>query len=363
MAEKIAISRSLFINDVPLLDVRAPVEYEQGSFPMAENIPILDNRQREETGICYKNHGQTAAIEMGKSFYPPARLAEKVANWQQWIEKHPGACLYCFRGGLRSRLSQEILANHGIKIQRIAGGYKAMRRFLLNELDRMCKSMQFTLVGGLTGVGKTDFIARLDNAIDLEGLANHKGSAFGNHPDGQPSQVDFENRLIIELLKLEARGINHIVLEDEGSYIGSVSMPEPFRNIMLSAPIIILETDDETRLEIGLRDYVLNLLETYRQITKDESQAQAALAKHLMEALARIQKRLGGKRYEEIRQQLQGSLRDLENGTQDGFRNLVKRFYDEYYDPMYDYQISRKGDRIIQTGSASQLSQYLATRA
>ena len=124
----------LFLDDVPLLDVRAPVEFNQGAFPLATNLPLLNDDERHRIGICYKEKGQAAAIELGHQLVGGDIRAARTHTWLDWCRQHPDGYLYCFRGGLRSQTVQQWLAEQGVQQPLVTGGYKAMRRFLLDTL-------------------------------------------------------------------------------------------------------------------------------------------------------------------------------------------------------------------------------------
>ncbi len=180
----------------------------------------MSDAERAQVGICYKQQGQDAAIKLGHQLVSGELKAQRLAQWAAFARQHPQGYLYCFRGGLRSQTVQRWLREEGIDYPLVIGGYKAMRRFLLEELERSLASASFVLVSGKTGTGKTRVIAHLARAVDLEGLANHRGSSFGQMPTPQPSQIDFENGLSIALLRLLAKSSGPIFLEDEGRLIG-----------------------------------------------------------------------------------------------------------------------------------------------
>jgi tRNA 2-selenouridine synthase len=206
---------SILLSDTPLLDVRAPMEFAQGAFPHAKNWPLMNDEERHHVGLTYKQKGQDQAIELGHELVSGHIKQARVAQWVEFAKANPQGYLYCFRGGLRSRISQQWLAEAGIQYPRIIGGYKAMRTFLLESLEQNIDASSFVLVAGFTGCGKTEVMKELTAAIDLEMLAHHRGSSFGKHATDQPVQIDFDNRLAIALLRLSTRGIKKIALEDE----------------------------------------------------------------------------------------------------------------------------------------------------
>ena len=218
--------RRLFLDRAPLLDTRAPTEFARGSFPGATSLPLMSDEERAAVGICYQAQGQAAAIALGHRLVAGELRERRLAAWRDFAGAHPDGYLYCFRGGLRSQIVQRWLAEVGVDYPRVLGGYKAMRRFLLGTLEAQAQRGDFVLVAGATGSGKTRAIAALPRAIDLEGLARHRGSAFGRLLEPQPSQIDFENALAVALLRLDTAAAP-LFLEDEGGSSGAWPCPRP----------------------------------------------------------------------------------------------------------------------------------------
>ena len=354
---------SLFINDTPLLDVRAPVEFEQGAFPNAINIPLMTDAQREAVGIKYKEQGQDAAILLGAELVNPEAQAERKKAWSSFFEesvKKGGGVLYCFRGGLRSQISQQwVFDEMGIDHPRVNGGYKAMRRFLIEATERLSKEMSIIVLGGRTGSGKTRLLKQLDNSIDLEGLANHRGSAFGPTATPQPTQINFENALAIELLKKEAAGHKVLVIEDEARNVGSVGVTPCLYAAMQESPLVMLEVSEEDRNKVSIDEYILDTQKSFDEVYGEE-QGEIELSKHLLSSLDKIKKRLGGVRYEQAREQMQAAIDTRKaTGSTAGFVPVVNDLLVKYYDPMYDYQSSNKQDRVTFRGSSDEALGYL----
>jgi len=350
--------RELFLNDVPLMDMRAPVEFNKGAFPCSENIPLLDDKQREAVGTCYKNKGQDAAIELGWQLATPAIREQRVSAWQNFIQRHPQGYLYCFRGGLRSRLSQQLVTEAGTAYPLIKGGYKAMRRFLIDELDKNCESMPLTLVSGRTGSGKTLVIHELAHALDLEGLANHRGSAFGRQLQPQPQQIDFENSLSIAVMKQLDQHRQPIFAEDEGRMIGGVTLPMSFIDRMQQAPLAVLETPIAERIDIVLADYITG---AYPQYTAQFGEEEGTLkfSEQILGNLSRIRKRLGGERFTQLYAEFSDALVQLiKHNNADGFRAGIQLLLTDYYDPMYDYQQGQREGRVVFRGPRVELLEW-----
>jgi tRNA 2-selenouridine synthase len=354
--------RQLFLDDAPLLDVRAPVEFNQGAFPTSQNIPLLDDDQRQQVGTCYKNHGQDAAIELGWKLAPEHIQQHRITAWKAHIEKHPEGYLYCFRGGLRSRLSQQLLKQSSVDYPLITGGYKAMRRYLIDSLEEKTTTLPMMLICGRTGSGKTLVVNQAKHAIDLEGLAHHRGSAFGGQTLPQPTQIAFENSLSIAVLKHHVQSTSHLFLEDEGKLIGKVCLPINFLTKMRQSPFILLETPIEERIKIVLKDYVTDALPTYLSQFGD-SQGWLNFRQHILGNLERIRKRLGGKRYQSLFQSFSQALDESERTSQfDAFRPGIEILLTDYYDPMYDYQQSLREGKACFQGGQLEMNEWIATQ-
>ncbi|MFI9653334.1 tRNA 2-selenouridine(34) synthase MnmH [Guyparkeria sp. GHLCS8-2] len=357
---------SVFLEDRPLLDVRAPVEFEQGAFPGAENRPLLTDEERHQVGIRYKEAGQDAAIALGYQLVDAQEKARRVAQWQAFAEAHPEGLLYCFRGGLRSRLTQQMLFEEaGITYPRVAGGYKAMRRFLLDALETQAIDAPLIMLGGRTGVGKTPFLFRFERHLDLEGRARHKGSAFGREPEPQPMPIDFENQVAIDLLRLRHRAPDEpILVEDEGKMVGSRLVPPTLFERMRVSPLVVIERPLEERVEQSLKDYIIDLEAGYRaRLGGDLEEVEARMREHILGAIDRVAKRLGGMRHRKVRQMAESGLDAwYAHGLSDGLRDLIRVMLVEYYDPMYDYQLEKKRDRIIYRGEPEAVMEWLARR-
>ncbi|WP_343595523.1 tRNA 2-selenouridine(34) synthase MnmH [Pseudomonas sp.] len=356
--------RQLFLNDAPMMDMRAPIEFAKGAFPGTVNLPLMNDQERQKVGTCYKQQGQAAAITLGHQLVSGAVLRERLHAWVSFAQKHPDGYLYCARGGLRSMLVQNVLRDEaGIDYPRIKGGYKAMRNFLLNTTQQAVEQCDFILVGGLTGSGKTDVLHQLGNALDLEGHANHRGSSFGKRATAQPAQIDFENKLAVDVLKKRARGIDQFVLEDEGRIVGSCMVPLELYKGMQRYPLVWLEDSFENRVGRLLRDYGINLCAEFID-RYGEDQGRHLYAERLTQSMGNIRKRLGGERHQRMSELLRQALEEqLRSGEVDLHRGWLEVLLKEYYDPMYAYQREAKAERIEFAGDAVEVREYLKARA
>ena len=343
---------SIFLNDTPLMDVRAPVEYTKGSFEQATNIPILDDVQRETIGTCYKEQGPEAAVKLGYQLATDDIRQARLNDWQRFVQSHPEGYFFCFRGGQRSHITQAWLAEAGDHYPLIKGGYKAMRRFLIDELELSVAACDLVILSGKTGTGKTRLIYQVQDSIDLEGLANHRGSSFGRRVGGQPGQIDFENRLSVALLKHKHfKQQRPVLLEDESKLIGRCSLPQSLRDKMQVSPLILLEEPLEERIEVGLQEYIRDNLHDFTAVYGEEEGFEQ-FAEGLRASLYRIRRRLGGERYQTMQDILSSALTSHQSsGSIEGYRALIATLLTDYYDPMYDYQLTQKAGKVLFKGN------------
>jgi len=349
---------SIVLNETPLIDVRAPAEFAKGAFPHAVNLPLMDDEERRLVGITYKKRGSDEAVALGHRLVNGEVKAARIKAWNDFIDTHPDAKLYCFRGGQRSQISQEWIAQSGREIVRLKGGYKAFRNYLMEEIGCSFTRFKPLVLGGYTGSGKTALLRKFDNAIDLEGLANHRGSSFGRTLIPQPSQIDFENALAYALIqKLEA-GHSTLIFEDEGRGIGRVYLPHKLIDYLNEAPLVILDMALERRVEITFGEYVSDAQWAYEKAFGD--QGLARWAEDMQAAMKRIARRLGGLHYKEVTRLFdEAYTRQCQNGTQEGFRAWIAYLLKEYYDPMYDYQIEKSAARVVFWGDDDAVHSYL----
>ena len=266
---------------LPVIDVRTPSEFEVGHIPGAINVPLFSDDERVTVGTLYANQGHDAAVMEGLSIVGPkmsalAQVAQsKVAQRQSDTTK---VLVHCWRGGMRSQSMAWLLGVAGLEPAVLKGGYKSFRQLAHATIHRQ---WNLVVVSGLTGAGKTRILSALNAAgeqtCDLEALANHRGSAYGGIAQGaQPSTEQFENDLFACLDGLDPA--RRVWVEDEGSRIGRVIVPQPFYEQVRHAPAVFLDVDLERRVE--------NLMDDYQELPVDG----------LIEATRKIRKRLGGQR-------------------------------------------------------------------
>lgn len=341
LAERNLLDR-LLARRGPFIDLRAPAEFLGGAVPGAENLPLLSDDERHQIGLTYKQEGQAAAVALGESLVSGPVREARLAAWLAFTERHPDAWLYCWRGGLRSETVQRWLEEAGVRIDRVPGGFKALRQRCLEILESASGARPFLVLGGRTGTGKTVVLNEVPGSIDLEGLANHRGSAFGAALSPQPTPVNFENALAVAFLNHRH---GHLLLEDESRTIGRLAVPPAWHAAMQAAPLVILEADLESRAAHIAEEYVAEPLAL--------GMTEAALFERLQGALDRIQRRLGGLRHRQVSEQLAGGFRTGEHGV------WIRSLLSWYYDPMYDYQLQKKAARIIFRGDRSAVVPFL----
>ena len=347
----------------PLIDTRSPGEFAQGAIPGAVNLPLMDDDERAQVGLCYKRHGRTAAIALGHALVSGERKAARVQAWRDFTERHPDGYLYCFRGGLRSQIAQQWLRDSGCDYPRVTGGYKAMRRFLLDNLETLSARLPMRILSGQTGSGKTALLQTLPGMIDLEALANHRGSAFGKRVGGQPMQVDFENALSLAMLKHADSGTAQpLLLEDESQLIGRIALPECLRKAMQQAPIWVLEVPLAQRVQHTYENYILRNLQDW-QAAHGEVQGFEGFAAELRQSLRSLYRRLGGLRFERLSAHLASALVAHLKGHPERHRVWIRELLEAYYDPMYAYQLDLKAGRVVFRGAASEVARRVLAGA
>lgn len=348
----LAADADLLLSGRPLIDLRAPAEFAEGALPQAISLPLMSDAERAAVGTCYKQQGQAAAIALGHQLVSGDIRAARMDAWLSQIQQQPDTLLYCARGGLRSETVQRWLAEQGCVVPRVEGGYKALRRCLIDSLDRLSSQLPLLVLCGMTGTGKTDLLLQLSNGVDLEGLAQHRGSSFGGLPEGQPSNIDFENRLSLAMLRQHSAGAHGLVLEDESRMIGRCTLPMSLYQAMQQAPLVILEAPLDERIARIQRDYVDGLWARFaRQM--DEEAAWQQLAQFLGTALQRLEKRLGNLLCRQLQESLQAALSAQQHEDDaSGHALWIGRLLTEYYDPIYGRQLLARPQPVLFRGDA-----------
>jgi tRNA 2-selenouridine synthase len=342
-------------HQLPLLDLRAPVEFSRGAFAGSINLPLMSDSERAAIGLCYKQQGQQAAITLGHQLVQGELKTSRVQAWQNFAINQPQGFLYCARGGLRSQIAQQWLADAGVVYPRVKGGFKALRQAAIISIADAA-TLPMLLLAGPTGSGKTRLLRELQ-ALDLEALANHRGSAFGRKLAPQPPQIRFENDLAGALLQVQASQPPYLLLEDESLLIGQRNIPHVFYQAMQQSPLLLLEEPLHTRIDVILQDYIVDLL--LEATTLHAEQGFSEFSTMLQQAMARIRKRLGGVLYSELEKLLTEALAEQQrSGDVSLHRRWIARLLKDYYDPMYQYQLNKRALPVLMQGNATELSQW-----
>lgn len=235
------------------IDVRSPGEFEEASIPGSVNVPFFDNEERTEVGTLYKQVGVQAAKDRGLEI-----ISAKLPAFIREIGSIPGKkSVFCWRGGMRSRTTATLLSLMDIHVNRLTGGYRAYRNWLLEQLTTMDIAASAVILNGLTGTGKTKILHRLEErgvaVLDLEGMAGHRGSIFGNIGLKANNQKMFDSLLFDQLQR--AKQAPYVVFEAEAKRIGKIVQPELMVRKREEAKEIWIELPLEARIQNLLNDY------------------------------------------------------------------------------------------------------------
>ena len=334
------------LSNVSNIDLRSENEFKKGSIPQSVNIPILNNDQFKKVGIEYKKNGSDAAIALGHSLVKGSLKEELIYHWTEHLKKNPECLLYCFRGGMRSEIAVKWLNECGVKVNRLKGGYKNFRNWVISQhLDIENYIKDWIIIGGLTGSGKTDFLRSFKESIDLERIANHRGSAFGVRDGGQPTQSNFENILTLDYLNHK---YEKLILEDESRTIGRAGLPGFWYQKMQSSKLVILEVDDDKRAENIYYEYV------YDEINNGVSEDN--LLEKYLGSLKNIKRRLGNVVYDNIKDLMKSAFHQNEKEIH---KEWILTLLTSYYDKMYSYKLDMRKDFIVHKGEIESCRDYI----
>lgn len=344
------------------IDVRSEGEFEKASLPGFMNLPILNDAERHQVGLTYKQKGQAMAIELGHQLVDPQR-GTRAALWQSIAKNSPSgeAFLLCWRGGMRSQIATQWTQATGVNARNVQGGFKAVRNELLKSLENVPPLL---ILGGLTGSGKTELLKKLSAPkMDLEQLAKHRGSSFGRTIAlKQPSQATFENLICLGIRQFFSRDLEdypHIpslIVEDESVSLGSCFLPRNLKLAMNSSSCIWLESGEEDRILRIFEEYVLQPLKIHTPETVRES---------LLASLERIERKLGGLETSQLRKLLIEAFSKSQNSTfqVEDHESWISRLLTVYYDPLYRFSFERNqrsfGRKVLFRGTANEILDWL----
>ena len=260
-----------FLDEHVLIDVRSPAEYAHAHIPKALSLPLFNDTERAKVGTIYKQVSPESALFKGLDIVGP-KMSGFIKKAIKWSPSRK-VIVHCWRGGKRSGSMAWLLKFAGFDVMTIEGGYKAYRQYVLQQFEN--QSIKAIILGGKTGSGKTLILKELEKRgeqiIDLEGLAHHKGSAFGwIGEERQPSSEQFDNNLFDVFRTLNPQ--KRVWIENESRSVGSVFIQQGFWNQMRSAPLIHIEVPFEVRVNHLIEGYTLtsqaDLVASFEKIKK-----------------------------------------------------------------------------------------------
>ncbi|MBO8155854.1 MAG: tRNA 2-selenouridine(34) synthase MnmH [Bacillaceae bacterium] len=293
---------------VIIIDVRSPSEFKEGSIPGSINIPVFDDQERAEVGTIYKQDSPESARERGIEIF-----SKKLPAFLKAFQSIDGQkAVYCWRGGMRSKTAATVVDLMGMTIHRLKGGYRAYRKWVVHTLDELDLTPTFFVLNGNTGTGKTKILTQLKKegfpVIDLESMANHRGSIFGHIGKEPYNQKTFDSLLVHELLKYQDSLF--IIIEGESKRIGKVVLP--------SFLIEKKEQGMQLFIELPVEERVKNILDDYQPWNREEAYLQA---------------------YERIKRRIHTPVaKEIEANLKSGkFEQAIEQLLTYYYDPRYQH--------------------------
>ncbi len=307
MVKTIAIAEAL-LTDAVFIDTRTPKEFAIDHIPGAANLPILSNEQRHQVGITYKQVSQQKAIEQGIGFF-----SAKLPEFMKEVDKHRSKLIifYCWRGGMRSKAVAALLEALGYNVQQLIGGYKSYRSYVIERLQNYSFKPKLLVLWGLTCSGKTELLNRFANSLDLEGLAQHRGSLYGAIGLAPNSQKRFETLLLQRLEQLQSEEI--VIIEGESRKIGEAQIPGFLYQQMQNGINILVKKSLGLRAEFATKEYF-------------SDQESILKIKEITSSLRRL-----------ISNQQRQELLQLLNQRQ--LKLAAKILIKNYYDPLYNHTL------------------------
>ncbi|RXT09074.1 tRNA 2-selenouridine(34) synthase MnmH [Ammoniphilus sp. CFH 90114] len=316
--KEIDIRQAFTIEDHVFIDVRSPGEFDESHIPGAINVPIFNDEERAKVGTTYKIKGQDPAKWLGMELVSP-----KIPHLMQCIrevsESGKKPIIYCWRGGMRSKSVATFSEMAGLQVQRLTGGFKQYRQWIVDNLNETILPNRFIVLHGMTGVGKTMILDRLKGKgfpiLDLEACAGHRGSVFGGIGAPVYNQKTFESNLYHQLEKI--KGLPLVFMEAESRRIGKAVQPEFLLEAKAKGIHVVLETSVEIRAKRIYEEYVIPY--------KSEAQFQ----ERVKEAVTPILKRFIPAIKDELIQHI----------DKEDYKNLIVLLLEQYYDPRYQHKL------------------------
>ncbi|MBI2669073.1 tRNA 2-selenouridine(34) synthase MnmH [Candidatus Woesearchaeota archaeon] len=309
MANTISVQEAVLRKKTVFIDTRTPAEFEEDHLPKAINLPILSNDERAIVGTIYKQESKELALQKGVEFFSQ-RMPDYIAKVSKYKDKE--IIVYCWRGGMRSRTVTSLLDSLGYTVKQLEGGYKAYREYVRTRLEQYVLKPKFMVLWGLTCTGKTKLLQQFSHSLDLEGLAQHRGSLYGAVGLKPVSQKRFENLLLQRLDELQQE--KWMLVEGESKKIGNVQIPPFFYAAMMKGTHVLVKRSMEIRAQEAVKEYF--------------SPAHLEEMKRITLSLFRI---LGKKRQQEV-----AELMDTGN-----YQEAACILLEEYYDPLYRHTLEK----------------------
>lgn len=337
----LSVEDALHADNPLFIDVRTPAEFSYEHLPNAVNVPIFSNEERAVVGKLYKQVSVDAAKQQGLEYVSP-KLPHIIQSITNYAIQGYEIIVYCWRGGMRSRSVVSLLHSMGIPAAQLAGGYKAYRCYVLSRLQALTIKPQAIVLYGPTGVGKTEILCLLEAkgvpVVNLEKLANHRGSAFGKIGLGMPTTAPLFDAAILERLE-DIQPQAFFITECESRRIGDIFIPDVLFRHMGAGKRILLQADLTTRVERLLAEY-------------GGSQLDVALVK---QSIAAISHKLGKKKINILYEFL----------AKNQLEQVVTLLLTDYYDRLYgfDLTLSKSYDATINATTAEQAAEEITAYA
>lgn len=319
----ITYQESLKLENSIYIDARTEAEYQEATIPGAVNIELLNQEERKIIGTIYKQQSPSKAKLKGVELVSP-KIPDLIAEVNQLSQNYDNLIIFCSRGGLRSKSLAEFSDLAGIEVYRLESGYKGYRHYIINKLENYEFKGEITVLHGNTGVGKTYILKQMEklgaNIIDLERIANHRGSAFGSIGLEEPYNQKYFESLLWEELKIKDQESGVIFVEAESRRVGHSVIPEFFHLKMKAGQDLLITASMEKRVENIYLEYIKDIESNQEEFIERVLESLTAIKKYLI-------KKAGKDSYFKL----------LELAKNAKFKELTKILLEEYYDPMYEH--------------------------
>ncbi|SIR61486.1 tRNA 2-selenouridine(34) synthase MnmH [Halanaerobium kushneri] len=317
----ITYQESMNLNNSIYIDARTKSEYEEATIPGAVNIELLNQEERKIIGTIYKQQSPKKAKLKGVELVSP-KIPDLIAAVNQLAQEYDNLIIFCSRGGLRSKSLAEFSDLAGIEVYRLEGGYKHYRHYILDRLENYKFQSEIVVLHGNTGVGKTYILKEMEkmgaNIIDLEGIANHRGSAFGSIGLKEPYNQKYFESLLWEELEQKDQPGKYIFVEAESRRVGHSVIPDFFHEKMKKGEDILIKASTKKRVENIYLEYIKDIESDQQKFRERVLESLRAIKKYII-------KKAGKKTYRKL----------IELTEKSSFKELTRVLLEEYYDPMY----------------------------